>query len=76
MTFEEALKTAKELKPNIDKYSETTSAYIFACKAEDFDIGGDGPVVIMKDSGKALNYVGYIQTRPDDDEEIKLNIDL
>lgn len=59
ITFEEALKTAKELKPNIDACDEYDKGYLFKCEAERYMIGGDGPCVILKENGKAINQVTF-----------------
>lgn len=57
-TYEQALEKAKEVKPQINSYCEFKGAYAFA-----FDNGpqegGESPVVILKDTGEALNFVGY-----------------
>ena len=62
MTYEAALKKAKGLKPNIDNCTEYEDAFIFASHADDFSFGGDGPVVILKESGRAINMVDYTQS--------------
>ena len=54
------LKKAKKLKPNIDSCTEYEDAFMFSSHADDFSIGGDGPVVILKDSGRAINRVDYL----------------
>ena len=59
LSFESALAIAKQLKRNIDYCTEYENAYSFSCK-ENFSFGGDGPVVIMKDSGEAINFVSFI----------------
>ncbi len=59
MTYEEALKKAKKLKPNIDACEEYNDAWMFKCKAEEWDIGGAGACIILKENGKALNQVDY-----------------
>ena len=63
--FESALKKAKKLKPNIDSCREFTDAYVFASQEDEYSCGGDGPVVVLKDSGKAINMVDYTQTSSD-----------
>ena len=58
MTFEKAEKMARGLKENIDFCREYEDAFIFS-KKDEFSIGGDGPVVILKESGEAINMTGY-----------------
>lgn len=60
MNYEAALKKAKRLKPNIDRCAEYETAYSFSSSADDFTFGGDGPVVILKDSGEAINFVDFL----------------
>lgn len=54
INYEEALKKAKELKPNIDACDEYDKGYVFKAKADEFTIGGDGPCCILKESGRAV----------------------
>lgn len=54
VTYEEALKKAKELKPNIDACDEYDIGYMFKAKADEFSIGGDGACCIIKDTGEAV----------------------
>ena len=57
--YDEALKKAKELKPNIDACDEYENAYAFKARSEEFCIGGDGACVILKENGRALNQLEY-----------------
>lgn len=59
VTFEQALETAKKLKPNCDACDEYNDAYLFKRKADEFTIGGDSPCIVLKESGKAINVVEY-----------------
>ena len=55
ITYEDALKKAKELKPDIDGCTEYENGYVFGCSMDDFyDGGGHAPVVIVKENGKAI----------------------
>lgn len=55
ITYEEAFKKAKELKPTIDNCTEYENGYVFACKGDDnYDGGNHTPCVILKDNGKAV----------------------
>lgn len=62
ISYEDAFKKAKELKGNIDNCMEYSDAYVFASHADDLSFGGDGPVVIMKNTGRAINMVDYTQS--------------
>lgn len=59
VSYEEALAIAGELKANIDACDEYDQAYLFKCKEEEWLIGGDGPVVVLKESGKAINQLVF-----------------
>ncbi len=50
ITYEDALKKARELKHNIDACDEYDVGYMFKAKADAFTIGGDGPCCIIKDT--------------------------
>ncbi|MBO4901494.1 MAG: hypothetical protein J5518_01690 [Lachnospiraceae bacterium] len=54
ITYEDALKKARELKHNIDACDEYDVGYMFKAKADAFTIGGDGPCCIIKDTGRAV----------------------
>ena len=60
-TYEQALKKAKKLKPSVDSCTEYTDAFMFS-QQNDVGFGGNGPVVIMKESGKALNMADYLDS--------------
>ena len=60
MNYEMALKKERRLKPNIDHCREYEKAYSFSSKADRFTFGGDGPDVILKDSGEAINFVDFL----------------
>lgn len=60
LTYAEALKIAFKLKPNIDNCRENTDAYVFGSHADDCSIGCDGPVVIIKETGRAINMTDYL----------------
>ena len=61
ITYEEAYKKAKSLKPNIDKCFEYDTAYMFASSEDDFSIGGDGPCVILKETGEAISRIHFLE---------------
>ena len=59
VTYEQALKIARDLKVNIDACDEYNDAFVFKCRAEQWDIGGDGPCCVLKGSGRAINQTEY-----------------
>lgn len=59
VTYDEALNIAKKLKKNIDACDEFDNAYLFKCRAEEWDIGGSGPCIVLKENGRAINQVEY-----------------
>jgi len=59
MNFEEAKRVALELRDDINHCYETEDAYIFSKDGDRFEIGGVGPVVVMKATGRATNMVDY-----------------
>lgn len=65
ISYEEALALAKKKKDSpVDNCEETENAYIFGSHADDMNIGGEGPVVIMKDNAKVLNMSAYLDLAP------------
>ena len=62
LTYEEALRKAKTVKSKINYCVEYTNAYSFGFKVGGDTEGGDAPVVIMKDDGRALNLLAYALT--------------
>lgn len=60
LTYADALKIAIKLKPNIDNCREHTDAFIFGSHADDMTIGGDGPCVVLKENGQAINMPSYL----------------
>ena len=59
MNYESAKKKALKLRPDVDICREHTDAYIFSVQ-NDVSFGGDGPVVILKENGKAINMADYL----------------
>jgi hypothetical protein len=62
VSYEEALAIARKLKPNIDACDEYDQAFLFKCKSEEWLIGGDGPVVVLKDTGKAIHQLAFFDS--------------
>ena len=73
ITYDEALKKARELNPIINNCVEYTDAYIFGDnEGEEVPIGGpNAPVVIMKSDGKAYNISYYMAMLVSDEKYIK-----
>ena len=62
INYEDALLKAKELKDDIDTCTEYDKGYLFSSETDKFSIGGDGPVVIMKENGNAINQTSFYDT--------------
>lgn len=61
ISFEEAKKIAKGLPSGVDVCREYASAWEFDRKDVEVRLGGmDGPVVIMKDTGKAVGLTWFL----------------
>lgn len=56
ITFDEAFKKAKEIKPNIDGCTEYENGYVFGYSGDEGFVGGYGhtPVVILKENGNQV----------------------
>jgi hypothetical protein len=59
LNFEEALQIAKSKKTKINHCLEYEDAYAFEFANGEYSVGGDSPVVILKDSGEAINMISY-----------------
>ncbi|MBR4656549.1 MAG: hypothetical protein IKO68_08300 [Oscillospiraceae bacterium] len=59
VSYDEALAIAKKLKKNVDACDEYADAYVFKNRDEEYMIGGSGPVVVLKENGRAINQVEY-----------------
>ena len=56
ISYEEALKKAKEIKPDINVCVEYKQGYMFGRNDNEETFGGgNAPVVILKDTGKAVS---------------------
>ena len=66
ISYEEALKKAKSVKPGIDNCAEYENGFVFGCYA-DGDTIGKGPCVILKKDGRAVT-MPYFLTRCDPGE--------
>lgn len=71
VTYEEALKKAKEILPGVNNCVEYEHGYMFAHNTGKVQFGGAGaPVVILKDTGKAVT-MAYFNGKYDEDEPLK-----
>lgn len=61
ITYEQALKKAMKLNTSVNYCTEYTDAYVFSDHNDD-SIGGNGPVVILKEDGSAVNMTYYIDS--------------
>lgn len=59
ISYEDAKKIALELNSDVNACYEFDNAYRFLDKNDDST--GDKSVIILKEDGRALNYVNYIQ---------------
>lgn len=57
--FDLALNKAKEYWDQVDYVCEYSDAYVFS-KKDDKSLGGPGPVVVLKEDGKVIDYMAYI----------------
>lgn len=62
ISYEEALKIARQHKTKINHCIEYTNAYAFEFDDGVFTMGGDSPVVIMKENGAVSDLISYAIT--------------
>ena len=56
VSLREAILIAREYWDGFDTYSEYDGCFVFG--REDGDaVGGEGPIVVLKDTGKAINFL-------------------
>ena len=73
ITLKQAIRKARKYNPNFDIYSEYEDAYVFCWEEHMYDIGGEGtPLVILKDTGEAMNFTEFLHMIPEDEEPIRL----
>lgn len=61
ITFDNALKKARMLKPNVDNCTEYERGYVFGSSEDDGYVGGGHtPVVILKQTGDAVNMAYFV----------------
>lgn len=60
VSLKEAISIARGLWDEFDEYSEYDACYLFT-EHENPDkppmVGGEGPIVVMKDTGQAVNFI-------------------
>lgn len=56
LSLDEARDMASGIWDGFDNYSEYDNCFVFG-KSDDESDGGEGPVVILKESGRAVNFV-------------------
>ena len=59
ISYKEALDSAMKFDGGFDYCTEYAGADVFS-KMDDFSIGGNGPVVVMKDNGDCVNMTAFI----------------
>ena len=57
--YKQALAIARGKKARINYCTEYNNAYVFSYDTGEHSKGGDSPIVIMKDTGAALNFISY-----------------
>ena len=62
--YEEALSIARGCCAEVDYVTELPGAFVFS-KRDDMSFGGNGPVVVLKEDGRAVNYVSFEMDGPD-----------
>ena len=60
--YEEALKKAKEFKPNLDCCTEYENGYVFGSYSDDLYVGGIGhtPCVVLKVGGRIISMPEFV----------------
>ena len=60
--YEEALKKAKEFKPNLDNCTEYENGYVFGSHSDDLYEGGIGhtPCVVLKSDGRIISMPEFV----------------
>ena len=59
LTYEEAYAIAREKKSMINYCTEFNNAYAFGYDDGQYHVGGDSPIVILKDTGEDFNFIDY-----------------
>lgn len=59
LTYEQALDIAKSKKSKINYCTEYNNAYVFSYDTGEKTVGGESPIVVMKETGETLNFIAY-----------------
>lgn len=59
LTYEQALDIAKSKKSKINYCTEYNNAYVFSYDTSEKTVGGESPIVVMKETGETLNFIAY-----------------
>lgn len=62
LTFGECLAIARKKKQRINHCVEYTNAYMFSFEESEETIGGETPIVVLKETGEIMNMVEYMWT--------------
>ena len=60
VTYEEALKKARQLKTTIDNCTEYENGFVFGSMADGLSDGTNTPCVILKENGDAVNMPWFV----------------
>lgn len=60
ITYEDAFKKAKGLKPSIDRCTEYENGFMFWNSKDNESEGGTSPCVILKKSGEAISMSVFV----------------
>lgn len=58
VSYEEARGKVLACWSEVDYFEEEPDAFVFS-KKDDYSFGGNGPVVVLKESGRCINMVDY-----------------
>lgn len=58
VNFKEALDIARGQWSEVDYFTEYPDAFVFSVK-NSFEFGGNGPVVVLRQDGRCVNYVDF-----------------
>ena len=59
ITYEQARKKAFEEKDDITRCVEFSDAWLFKSDEDEYTIGGFGPIIVLKETGQAVNPTYY-----------------
>ena len=62
LSYKECLAIARSKKPKVNHCVEYTNAYMFSYEGTENMVGGESPIVVMKETGETMNMSAYIWT--------------